>query len=687
MASGRKDLTAIRNLARIYYNKGSLKFLLLFGKGSFDYYGVLPFFSNYVPTYQSRNSLNPLETYASDDYFGFMEDDEGEWPEAAGGNHSMDIGVGRLPVTSASEAESVVSKLIAYSRDRTGMADWRSRLLFVADDEDFNLHHRQSDQLAVLTDTTRTAFQNRRVFLGTFPQESAGGGQTSAKASEELNRQIRQGALVINYTGHGNENTWTQEQILTKGMISQWQNTDRLPLFVTATCEFGRHDDPRQVSGGELIVTEPNGGGIGILSTGRPVFASSNFRLNEAFYNALFEEYDGEQGRLGDIMRQTKNESVDLASDAKKVGNRNFSLLGDPSLKLAIPESGITITDIEVNGAPADSLRAGDRVLIRGTVSPSAFNGEVVLTMRDKPATVQTLEAPVYTYQERLNPVFIGRASVTSGSFAIEFIVPRNISNPQGFGRIYAYSASKNTLQDLIGGYTDVVLGGVSDAPVTDTTGPEIQLFFGDSTNLSRSNINANTLMFIKLADESGINLSGFGVGNSLTATLDESETFVLNDYYRATLDTFQEGWAVFPLNDLEEGRHEVTITARDVFNNSNQLTVAFEVAERGTLIVRTLQNFPNPVRDQTVFRFTHNRPGEDLEVFIRIIDTQGKVLTENQVVIQNSRATVDIPIWENIVQSKFITSGIYIYGIRVRSTLDGAADQKHARMMVLREK
>jgi hypothetical protein len=326
-------------------------------------------------------------------------------------------------------------------------------------------------------------------------------------------------------------------------------------------------------------------------------------------------------------------------------------------------------------------------VIISGEITPASFAGEVVLTVRDKPAPVQTLESPVYTYQERINPIFSGKATVSDGNFSVEFIVPRNISNQEGFGRVYAYGMSDNTLLEVMGGYTEVVIGGISNVPPGDTTGPEIQLYFGDSTNSSRTNINSSTLMFIKLQDESGINISGFGVGNSLTATLDEAETFVLNDYYKASVNTFKEGWVVFPLDNLAEGLHEVTITARDVFNNSNQLTVTFEVAEKGTLIVKTLQNFPNPVKDQTTFRFTHNRPGEDLDIVFTLIDTQGKVVTENQVYIANSRSTIDLPIWESLPQSKFIGSGIYIYGIKVRSTLDGATDQKHARMMVLREK
>ncbi|MCA6078994.1 type IX secretion system sortase PorU [Fulvivirga sedimenti] len=681
-ASGREDPSAIRNLARRHYEDGDLKYLLLFGKGSFDYLGVLPFKSNFVPVYQSRNSLDPLDTYASDDYFGFLEEGEGEWREELGGNHTLEIGIGRIPVISPEEAQIVVDKLIAYNTERRGLGNWRTRLLFVADDADFNLHHRQADDLAKLVIEKDSSFQDKRLFLGSFKQVPSGGGETSPDASAALEREIRAGALIVNYTGHGNETSWTQEQILTSSMIRNWRNRDRLPLFVTATCEFGRYDDPRIISGGEIILKEQSGGGIGILSTCRPVFSSSNFNLNEAFYNALFAEEGF--GRLGDVMRVTKNESVDLATDSKKVGNRNFTLLGDPSMKLAFPENEVHITSVLENGIPSDSIRSGSLVSLRGEIrNAPQFNGTIDIRLRDKAVETATIANPVYSYSERLNTLFSGSASVVNGQFEIEFIVPRNISNKEGTGQIYMYAYSSDELTDAAGGEADVFIGG-SVSNNGDLQGPEIEIYFGDSTNLSRKDVNHNTLVYVRLRDNSGINTTGFGVGNDIQAILDGSGKIVLNEFYHASKNTYQSGWVIFPLDDLSEGLHSLTFKAWDVFNNPGEVTVQFEVANPGTLIIKELGNYPNPVQTETTFRFGHNRAGEDLDIWITLIDRNGQIISESYYLEQNSGANVQLPLWTVPANRKNLPSGLYLYGIRVRSRLDGATDLKYQKLLLI---
>ncbi|MDX1629432.1 MAG: type IX secretion system sortase PorU, partial [Fulvivirga sp.] len=260
-SSGRQDVTAIRDFARHLYNKSSqLKYVLLFGRGSYDYLDVIPNNTNFVPIYESRSSLHPLTTYGSDDYFGFLEDDEGEWVENASGKHSLDVGVGRLPVSTPEEARGVVDKLIAYASDKSHYGDWRNRITFVADDGDFNLHQRQADELTQFVDSTFEAFNAEKLYLDAFEQQSKPGGEVSPKAQNALDEAVVEGSLIVNFTGHGGEIGWMQEQVLDLLMIREWENNDRLPLFVTATCEFGRHDDPRRVSGGELVLTNPEGG-------------------------------------------------------------------------------------------------------------------------------------------------------------------------------------------------------------------------------------------------------------------------------------------------------------------------------------------------------------------------------------------------------------------------------------------
>ncbi len=285
---GKQDFTAIRDFIRSYYLQpgSTLKHVLLFGRGSYDYKNRVLNNSNFIPVYESRNSLSPLETYSSDDYYAFMEESEGDWFESPAQNHTLDLGVGRLPVKTIEEAKAVVDKLIEYDTEAAG--SWQNEILFVADDGDFNIHHSQADQLATYVEQTYPAMTTRRFFVDSYEQITKPSGQTSPAAAKALDLAIRKGSLIVNFTGHGSERVWMDERILDEVMVKSWRNKPMYPLFVTATCEFGRHDDPLQITSGELTLLQPKGGSIGLVTSARPVNSSTNFTLNRAFYEALF---------------------------------------------------------------------------------------------------------------------------------------------------------------------------------------------------------------------------------------------------------------------------------------------------------------------------------------------------------------------------------------------------------------
>ncbi|HEY3430797.1 MAG TPA: type IX secretion system sortase PorU, partial [Cyclobacteriaceae bacterium] len=270
-SSGRQDVTAIRDFAKSLYDRGpgTLKAVLLFGKGSYDYKDRLDDNTNFVPIYESRNSLNPLTTYSSDDYFSFLENNEGEWAEEPAVNHTMDIAVGRFPVKTATEARKVVDKIIEYDLNPELLGKWRKEIAFVADDGDFNLHQDDANQLAEAINDNHAEFNTRKIYLDQYPQESRPSGQVSPETKKRIEETFYNGALVINYTGHGNERLWADERIFDDIMIASLENK-RLPLMVTATCEFGRQDDPEFISGAELMLLREGGGAISLVTTSRP---------------------------------------------------------------------------------------------------------------------------------------------------------------------------------------------------------------------------------------------------------------------------------------------------------------------------------------------------------------------------------------------------------------------------------
>ncbi|MEQ8927008.1 MAG: type IX secretion system sortase PorU [Fulvivirga sp.] len=691
-SSGRQDITALRNYAKYLYDNGSLKYLLLFGRGSYDYKNTINNNTNFVPVYESRNSLHPLDTYASDDYFGFLEEDEGEWIEENGGNHTIDIGIGRFPVTTEDEAKSIVDKLIYYATSEATLGDWRNDVIFVADDGDFNLHQRQSDELTQFVDTTYSAFIPNKFFLDNFKQVSRPSGETSPAASEALTESVEKGALIVNFTGHGGENGWMQEQVLDLVQIQNWDNYDKLPLFVTATCEFGRHDDPQRTSGGELLVTSNQGGGIAVVSTCRPVSSSSNFALNKAFYDHIFDKESGDYLRLGDIFMATKNESINLATDSRKVGNRNFALLGDPTLRLNYPKQDISITGINEIGVKNDTLKALGKVKLFGQINTSnglqnqSFNGEVSYVLYDKPVSKTTLgnENSPYTYQDNENIVFKGSSTVTGGEFQVEFVVPKNISYEVGNGRLNMY-ATNDQLLDANGADISLKIGDSNPTPPTDNKGPSIKLFMGDSLNTSLRQVSHNTNLVAILEDENGINTSSYTIGNSIIATLDDEIEYNLNAYYRADKDSYQRGVVTFPFKNLSKGKHTIRLKAWDTFNNSSESVISFEVADPNAMVIYDIYNYPNPFNDFTTFGFSHNKSGDDLEVELQIFSPVSGLIFTNVFNIDNSQSTVEFYNWEGRnMNGEKLKGGIYIYRLNVRSKRDGAKNSAHKKLILI---
>jgi hypothetical protein len=352
--------------------------------------------------------LHPINSYSSDDYYGFLDDDEGEWIESYSGDHMMDVGIGRLPVKSLDEAKIVVDKLIRYSTNPSSFGQWRNELFFIADDGDGNLHQRDADRLTVLVDTAATQFNVNKIYIDAYEQIESSIGETAPEAHAELVRSIEKGGLIFNFTGHGSATRWTSETILNISTVTELENENTLPLFVTATCEFGRHDNPKAISGAEYLLLNPKGGAIGLLTTARPVYSSTNFILNEAFYHNVFTKEENRYQSIGEIFRKTKNQSL------KGSVNRNFSLLADPSMTLAYANDEIKLIADENYYKPGDTLSALSTVKLKGQVldingvTNSSFNGSLIAKVFDKPSEITTLghEDFPMTFSLRDNVIF-----------------------------------------------------------------------------------------------------------------------------------------------------------------------------------------------------------------------------------------------------------------------------------------
>lgn len=696
-SSGAQDVSAIRDFLRMFYKRAGTtadmpKYVTLFGRASYDYKNRIANNTNYVPTYESIESFNPVSTYNSDDYFGLLDDSEGKWDSDNDTKELLDVAIGRLPAQDNTQAQNMLNKIFSYVKN-PAFGDWKTKLVFVADDEDGGIHQNQADGMA---NSVMNRFKNynvKKIFIDAFKEENTAGGARNPDAQAEIVRSVEQGAMIINYTGHGGEVGWAAERILNTDDIQRWTNGNKLPLFVTATCEFSRFDDPARTSAGEMVLLNPSGGGIALFTTVRLVSSGSNFQLNVNFYNRV--GFDSAAAfnpiHLGEILRLTKNDY--LSSDKNE---RNFTLLGDPAIFLAYPQNRIQTTAINnqsISITP-DTLRAFSKVTISGKVVDlqsnvlNTFNGIIYPTVYDKPSTYRTIGnnsgSPQTNFTMQNNVLYRGKASVRNGLFSFSFVVPKDISYEIGYGKI-SYTAD-NGAADAIGYYNNVIVGTTSDSIAPDNNGPEIKLFLNDEQFVYGGVTNENPTLIVKLKDENGINITGRGVGRDISMVLNDNTTknVALNEYYQAKTDSYQEGEVRFKMKDLPQGKNMLKTRAYDVYNNSSDAMLEFVVANSQEMALQHVLNYPNPFTTNTTFHFDHNKAGESITVQVQVFTISGKLIKTLQTDAVTSGNHFDQLSWDG--RDDFgdnIGKGVYIYKVKVKSNT-GKSAEEFQKMVIL---
>lgn len=687
---GNPDVTALRNMiAHNFHHSGKLKNVLFFGKGTYDYKSKQGGRPNLVPTYSSRSSLNPLTTYSSDDYFGFLDWGQGQWEETNAGDEQLQIGVGRIPAISVPEAREMVNKIIAYENGNGIRGEWKRNLAFFTDDGDNNIHLRDAEVHSQYLSENHPEYQIKKIYLDRFGQLRSGNAQSSPAAKAALKSAIEEGVLILNYIGHGNETTLTAERVFTVSDIYDWPENPLLPLIVTATCEFGRHDSPFIRSGAEEFLFAEKKGAIALLTTGRPVFSSVNFALNTAFVASVFEKDNGETRDLGEIFRLTKNNSLNGPF------NRNFSLLGDPSLKLAVPElttQTARIWDVVLE-TETDTLRATQQVQIKGEIIDPmtgamlpTSNGVFDIQITDKAQTLKSLgdESPPADFLDEVNVLFRGKGEVKEGEFTANVFVPRNIDNKEGLGTIRLFASLDQGVDEAIGALR-IPIGGTSAYTSADNQGPNIGLYYGqEKTDAGQSFPFSNLPLSILLQDQSGINISSQVNGQDIELVINNQDPVILNQNFRATNNGFEQGEINTLLADLREGKNTVTVSAWDNVGNRSEVTQEIEI--KGSLELKILEygTYPNPATESSKFRVAHNRSNETINLELKIYSIYGSEIFSLQRRYVEADFLLDGIEW-NFFRSttKYPVKGTYIYTLMLISEKDNSSETKSGKIII----
>jgi len=696
-SSGIPDPTAIRDFVKMYYDKNRStwsatgKYLLLFGKASFDYKDRLKTNTNFVPCYETFSSVDPLSSYTSDDFFAILDDNEDINSSVI--LNTLDIGIGRIPVKTNEEAKNFVDKLYDY-HSAAAFGPWRNQMNFIADDEDQNLHLQDAEVLTATVKNTAPDFNPDKIYLDAYRQESGSAGGRYPQANTIINSNISNGVLIWNYSGHGGPERLAEEVVLDASIINNWKNQYRLPLFITATCDFAPYDKPTINSLGENLIIRPKTGAIALMTTTRVVFANSNRIINDNYLRiALQPDVQGRYKSLGEAVQQTKNFTYQTSGDINN--NRKFTLLGDPAMTLAFPLFHVKVDSINGKSTSTyiDTLSATEKIKITGSVTDingtllNDFNGTVYLSVFDKPAVNRTLandatSVPV-DFVNQTGILFKGKATAEKGKFSIEFKMPKDINYQFGNGKVslYAEDGKKDG-----NGIAIVSIGGIEANAGNDVTGPEIKGFLNDDKFVNGSITNSNPILIVRLSDSSGINTGSSGIDHDIIATLDNDNKnyFVLNNFYETELNNYQKGTIRFQLPELPPGPHTLKIKAWDVMNNSSEYVLDFTVVNNEEIRIDHVLNYPNPFSTNTTFWFEHNQPATDLYTKVEIFTISGKLIkTINQTINTTGNRSNEIH-WNGTDEyGNKIGRGVYVYRIKVRNAT-GKTSEKWERIVLI---
>ncbi|MBM3432450.1 MAG: type IX secretion system sortase PorU [Bacteroidetes bacterium] len=690
---GVNDPTAIRDLMKMFYDRhrGNLsdrpRYLLLMGAGSYDPKARIRNNDSPILTYQSPASLDPLATYCSDDYFGFLDDTEDINNTAI--ENLLDLGIGRIPARSLPEAMAYVDKVMTYA-ETASRGNWQTRISFLADDEDGNLHLSDAEGMVVATRQVAPWLNTQKIYLDAYRQQAGAAGTRYPEANAALDREIFKGNLIVNYTGHGGKEQLAQEVLVSRNQVEGWKNADRLPLFIVGTCDFAPYDNPSVRGLGERLLIKPASGGIALLSTARPVFAFSNRILHENYLRvALQPSGSGTYLSLGESIQKAKNLTYQTSSDL--INNRKFSLLGDPALTLAFPQN--RVQTVRINGllvSLTDTIKAGAMVLIEGEVIDqggqrlSGFNGWVYPTLYDKPRVQTTLAndpGSISVPVEMPGAVlFSGVSSVIDGRFQFEFTAPLDMNPVVGKGRISYYARSSTT--DAQGFGEEIWVGDRTAAIAMDREGPVIQLSLNEPGFAEGGLTNSTPVLIAELTDSSGINTAG-GIGHDLLATLSvqpaslNPQVYTLNDFYQSAPNTAKKGTIRYPLPELASGNYLLKLRAWDVLNNPSEKTLSFVVGDGEGLRIQRVLNYPNPFTGRTNFWFEHNAPGQMLTISVEVMTVTGRVVRTLQTQASPEGSFYRDLEWDGRdEQGDRLGRGTYLYRLRVRCPGKGEASE-----------
>jgi len=682
-AGGQANVVAVRNFLKHLLNRSEQnkvatpKYLLLLGIGNFNAKKLNLDFE--LPVYESNNSNSILSSFTSDDFFSILKtgDDINQYNKV----QDLALSVGRIPARTVAEADTTIQKLINYQTNKVG-GSWENKITWVADDGDYNLHLQDAEYIISNLQSKAPQWNHSKVYLDLFPSENTSAGNTYPLAFNAIQQSIQEGSLVLNYTGHGNYLRLSEEAVISQMQFDLWKNAKKLPLMITASCNFTPYDQPALNSIAWDAFMKNSDGIIGLVAANRLVYAYSNKQINDLFIQQLLvKNASGNYNTIGQALQKAKLKN--WSNNGDRVNDLKFNLTGDPGLFLNMPNNDLVIQKINDNQFLGhDTLLSGKVNKLIGNIQKAgqikdSFNGEVDLIIYDAIKYKKTLanqsssiSVPI-SMQE--NILFKGKATVLNGNFKIDFILPAQLSNASSPIRLELAANGGNESALLIVDSIYSKSNGVVNK--NDTIGPKIQAYLNNPLFKEGGWAMPNSKLYINLFDSAGIQASGNALGQDLALWLDDNPVpIVLNNYFSNDINTYQSGKLSYFLPTLKEGSHMCIIKAWDLLGNSNADTLLFEVPKSSNLQIINPINFPNPFYTKSRFSIETNLIGASIDVLFEVLDPSGNLLyaNSNQLINTENRLIID---WNGVTNAgSNLKPGLYYYRFIVKTATSSAS-------------
>jgi Peptidase family C25/Propeptide_C25 len=682
-ASGLPDITAIRNyIAHLMQNlETQPSHVVLWGDGHSDYRNIAIKQNNFVPPYLTLDDITLLEETRSssyDDYFAMV----------VGNDLIVDLAVGRIPVENNEEGFWYVEKLDHYENN-SSTDGWRVNISLLADDgistksNTETIHTRQSEDIANIY--LPKDVQTDKIYLVEYPTEYSSSGRRKPEANLDLLKTVREdGALLMNWAGHGNPNQWAHEKLFEKDiMLPKFSNLDKLLFITAATCEFGRFDKSGgKTAAGELLFSKI-GGAIALMAATRLVWASSNGDFTQQFYSDLFErKADGSLKTIGETLYKTKQTNYNT-------NDQKFLLLGDPLLVLNIPEQIVSIDEInniitkdnEISLQGLTKIEVQGRILKKDSSVNTDFNGKLFLTIYDGDRDYKVTERGA-TFSFSKYGGLLGKlpTEVKNGIFNVDLTLPKDIAYSDNFGRMFAYAVSDDKQNYARGNFSTFKVSGIDENAVSDGRGPAIDIFVDSRKFLPGDLVSVNPMLIVDLRDPEGINSTGYGIGHRIEAWINNSqESIDLTKGY--TLADDGSGSVSEEINGIKDGRNTIIVRVWDIFNNYSIDSTYFYVnSPEDEYWIGAITTYPNPVVESTTIRFRHNLDvipvdditgaiGEGIDAVVEIYSSDGALLrTLRETLNTRDNAHSAEVKWDGLDRYGFsVGTGAFAYNITLR--------------------